>query len=125
MQLVNNKVEFLFANSTDDLDIDKIINQPPLGISPVDGSPVYETPAAYMSKSALEGDEKKGLKISKLILSKEISPKNITQLLEDGKTELIKGFISKKRRPFDAYLLLAKSGKISFEFPPRKNKKQK
>lgn len=122
VKLTNNKVDFIFANTTDDLDLEKILSQTPLGLSPTDNSPVYETPTSYMSESALNGDDKKGLKISKIILSKELPQSAIVQMLEDGKTALIEGFISKKRRPFDAYLLLAKNGKISFEFPPRKSK---
>ncbi|MGW8195694.1 MAG: DNA topoisomerase, partial [Desulforhopalus sp.] len=122
VRLVQNKVEFTFANSDADLDIDAIKKSTPLGISPVDGTKVYSTPMAYMSESALAGDDKNGLKISKIILSKEISEDHIRQLLANGKTELIKGFISKKRRPFDAYLILVKSGTIRFEFPPRKTK---
>jgi len=43
----------------------------------------------------------------------------------DGKTELINGFISKKKRPFDAYLLLDEKGKLGFEFPPRKKRARK
>lgn len=124
VRLAGRKVEFLFADSTDELDIDAIKQTPPLGHSPLDDSPVYETPAGYMSASALAGDERKGLKIGKIILSREIRPDHVRQLLADGKTELIKGFISKKRRPFDAYLLLEKNGKISFEFPPRKSSRQ-
>lgn len=124
VQLKNNKVDFLFANSTDDLDIDAIVSQKPLGKSPLDQTFVYETPTGYMSESALQNDVKKGLKISKIILSHEITQQHISQLLNTGKTELIKGFISKKRRPFDAYLLLAKNGKISFEFPPRTPKRK-
>ncbi len=125
IKLTDNKVEFIFANSTDELDIDIILSQNPLGKSPIDSSNVYETPTSYMSESALKGDEKKGLKISKIILSKDIQPEMISKLLTEGKSELIEGFISKKRRPFDAYLLLAKNGKISFEFPPRKSKTKK
>lgn len=124
IRLTNNKVDFIFANTTDDLDKEGIKKQQPLGKSPVDQTPVYETPTGYMSESALDGDEKAGLKISKIILSRELSPEIISQLLNTGKTELIKGFISKKKRPFDAYLLLAKNGKISFEFPPRKSRKK-
>ena len=124
VKLLNGKVDFMFANSTDDLDIEAIKSQTPLGKSPIDSTSVYETPTGYISESALSGDDKNGLKISKMILSKAISPENITQLLTQGKTELIQGFISKKRRPFDAYLLLAKNGKISFEFPPRKSRKK-
>ena len=122
LRLTNNKIEFLFADSIDELDVDTIKKGEPLGLSPVDGSPVYETPAAYMSASTLDGDKKNGLQISKIILAREIKPDHIRQLLTDGKTELITQFISKKRRPFDAYLLLNKKGKISFEFPPRKRK---
>ncbi len=125
VKLTNNKVEFIFANATDELDIDQILKQPPLGKSPIDNCNVYETPMGYMSESALKGDEKKGLKISKIILSREINPEMISRLLNQGKTDLIEGFISKKRRPFDAYLLLEKNGKISFEFPPRKAKSRR
>ena len=124
IKLTNNKVDFIFANATDELDIEAIIRQQPLGKSPIDDTPVFETPAGYMSQSALEGDEKKGLKISKIILSRELPPETIANLLKNGKTELIKGFISKKKRPFDAYLLLQNNGKISFEFPPRKSGKK-
>jgi DNA topoisomerase-3 len=123
VRLKKNKIDFIFANATDDLDIDAIKQTKPLGISPVDGSEVFATPNNYMSLSALEGDKKKGLQIGKIILSKELSPEHINQLLTHGKTELIKGFISKKRRPFDAFLHLDNKGKITFSFPPRKTKK--
>ena len=123
VRLKNNKVDFMFADSTADLDIDSIKSSGSLGKSPIDQTDVYETQTGYMSASALENDLKNGLKISKIILSKDISTEHIKQLLSDGKTSLIKGFISKKKRPFDAYLLLEKNGKISFDFPPRKSSK--
>jgi DNA topoisomerase-3 len=124
LRLSNNKIEFIFADSNADLDIKAIKETSPLGLSPIDKTKVFETPFAYMSESALDGDEKNGLRISKIILSKPLLAENIQQLLNDGKTALIEGFISKKRRPFDAYLLLAANGKISFEFPPRKSRKK-
>ncbi|THB78926.1 MAG: DNA topoisomerase III [Desulfobulbaceae bacterium] len=123
VRLKNNRVDFLFADSTKDLDIEAIKNSSPLGKSPTDQTNVYETETGYMSESALDNDEKNGLKISKVILAKSITPDHIRQMLSNGKTELIKGFVSKKKRPFDAYLILAKNGKISFEFPPRKKGK--
>jgi DNA topoisomerase-3 len=122
LRLNNSKIEFLFADSIDDLDIEAIKKTEPLGLSPVDDSPVFETPAAYMSGSKLDGDKEKGLQISKIILARAITGDHIRQLLNDGKTELINNFISKKKRPFDAYLLMNKKGKITFEFPPRKKK---
>lgn len=124
VRLTDNKIDFIFADSNADLDIDAIKQSDPLGRSPIDDTKVFSTPMAYMSESALDGDDK-GLRISKIILSKEISKENIRQLLAKGRTELIEGFISKKRRPFDAYLVLAKNGKVSFEFPPRKSKPKK
>ncbi|MCX5870449.1 MAG: DNA topoisomerase III [Deltaproteobacteria bacterium] len=125
VKLHQNKIEFLFADAIDDLDIEAIKTTPNLGLSPVDGTPIHETPAAYMSISAMEGDKTKGLQISKIILARAIEPRHIQQLLTDGKTELIPGFISKKKRPFDAFLLLDKKGKITFEFPPRIKKEKK
>jgi DNA topoisomerase-3 len=124
IRLVNHKIEFLFAESTDNLDIEAICQGESLGLSPLDGTRVFETPVAYMSESAMAGDEKKGLKIGRIILDKALGPQHIRQLLTEGKTELISGFISKKKRPFDAHLLLAKNGKITFEFPPRAPRKQ-
>ncbi len=123
VRLVNNKIEFMFADSTDNLDIETIKKTEPLGVSPIDGTRVFETPMAFVSESSLDGDSKKGLRISKVILSKELSKANVRQLLANGKTELITGFISKKKRPFDAYLLLDKTGAVTFEFPPRKSKR--
>ncbi len=120
--LKDGKIEFIFPDAVDNLDIDAIRKEEPLGTSPTDNTPVFETPAAYMSASALEGDRKKGLRISKVILGREIKPDHVRQLLRDGKTELITRFISKRKKPFDAYLLLDDKGKISFEFPPRKNR---
>lgn len=122
VHLVNSKVEFLFADASEQLDIEEIKRKKPLGLSPIDKTRVYETPAAFMSESALAGDDKKGLRISKIILGRRIDPDHIEQLLTRGRTELINGFISRKKRPFDAYLLLDEKGKLGFEFPPRKKR---
>ena len=122
VRITNSKVEFLFADSTAELDLDEIRRQEPLGLSPIDQTRVFETPAGYLSESALEGDREKGLRISKVILSRRLDPDHIRQLLSEGRTELITGFISKKRKPFDAFLLLDAKGKLTFEFPPRGKK---
>ena len=123
LRLQGGKIEFLFADSVAEEDLAAIREQKPLGLSPVDGTPVFEAQGAYMSESALEGDNKKGLRISKIILGRRLEPEHIAHLLSDGRSPLITGFISKRKKPFDAYLLLDKKGKISFEFPPRERKK--
>ncbi len=123
VRITNSKVEFLFTDSTAELDMDEIRSHEPLGMSPIDQTKVYETPAGFLSESALEGDQKKGLRISKVILGRRLDRDHIIQLLNDGRTELITGFISKKKRPFDAFLVLDGKGKLSFEFPPRGKKR--
>ena len=125
LRLDKNKVEFLFADTNSDEDKQAIKKSLPLGNSPIDGTPVFETPTCFLSESALDGDDKKGLRVNKIILSKELTASHIRQMLTEGKTELIRGFISKKRRPFDAYLIMDKAGKISFEFPPRVARQKK
>lgn len=62
--------------------------------------------------------------ISKKIAGKTITKTNIKKLLKDGKTNIIKGFKSKKGKTFDAYLKWDNSqSKITFEF--RQKQKQK
>ncbi|UUZ51689.1 hypothetical protein LP420_13850 [Massilia sp. B-10] len=47
----------------------------------------------------------------------------MVKLLNDGKTDLMPGFVSQRtRRPFKAFLVKGKDGKISFEFEERKAK---
>ena len=43
-------------------------------------------------------------------------------LLATGKTDLLHRFISKKGRPFSAFLARGSDGKVSFEFAPREPK---
>ncbi len=52
---------------------------------------------------------------------KPITRENAIQLVTDGKTELIKAFISRKGRPFDAFLT-RQGARITWEFPPRESK---
>ena len=56
--------------------------------------------------------------VSKMILGREISKEQAQKLLTTGKTDLLDGFISKRGRPFSAYLKL-EDEKIGFEFPER------
>jgi DNA topoisomerase-3 len=56
--------------------------------------------------------------MSKTILQCEIRPDQMRKMLSEGKSDLLKRFISKKGRPFDAILTLRK-GKIGWEFVKR------
>ncbi|MDR0518349.1 MAG: DNA topoisomerase III [Fibromonadaceae bacterium] len=122
-----NKIEFVFddlasAEGREALDFS---GQTPLGNSPRDNSPVYETLTAFVSESFAKGMDT-GLRLTKSILGKQITTENVQKLLSGGKTDLIKGFRSAKtRRLFDAFLKIDKNGKIGFEFPPPKARKKK
>ena len=59
-------------------------------------------------------------RMGKVILQREIPAEQVRKLLETGKTDLIPRFISKKGRPFSAFLKLEKGGKVGFEFEERK-----
>ena len=60
-------------------------------------------------------------RITRKLLDKEIPVDEFLKLVNEKKTGLIKGFVSRKtKRPFDANLILKENGGIGFEFPPRK-----
>lgn len=54
------------------------------------------------------------------ISSKKIPDAEILKLIKNYKTSLIKGFVSKVGKPFDAYLILKNGFKTEFEFPVKK-----
>ncbi len=117
-----NKVEFVFEDSASG-EKPEIVNPEPLGKSPVDGTPVFETLASYISESAINGDSKLGFRLGKVILGKSLDRENVAKMLAGEKTSLLQGFQSSKtRRFFDAYLKVSPQGKLQFEFPPREFK---
>jgi len=88
---------------------------------------VYETSTAYLSPDMAADKQSGGTRIAKTILQNDITPEQARKLFAEGKTDVIEGFISRKtKRPFSAFLLLdSKTGKLSFEFPPRPASKKK
>ena len=65
------KVEFVFDDGEGG-EKPEIVNPESLGNSPVDGSPVFETVASYMSQSAIDGDKTKGFRMGKTLLGKPL-----------------------------------------------------
>jgi DNA topoisomerase-3 len=53
-----------------------------------------------------------------MILGREIPKKQAQKLLTTGKTGLLEGFISKRGRPFSAYLKV-EARRVGFEFPEK------
>jgi len=62
-------------------------------------------------------------RMGKTILQQAIPPEQVVKLCTTGKTDLLKRFISKKGRPFSAFLKL-EGDKVGFEFEPRPAKKE-
>ena len=59
----------------------------------------------------------------KVILQRPLEPAQAQKLLATGRTDLLERFISKKGRPFKAFLVVGEGGKVGFEFEPRAAKK--
>jgi DNA topoisomerase III len=88
---------------------------------PATGAELCEVGSSYVLRERENGEWKQVFRVPRLMCKKEVSREQAVQLVEKGKTDLIKGFISKKGRPFDAFLL-RDDAKIRWEFPPRARK---
>ena len=124
----DHKIKFVFSNSNGDGNgesnkIEDLTQFPKIGVSPIDGATVYETPNAYLCETY--NKDGKGFRLSRTMLGKTLPRDQVEKLLKDGETEVIQNFRSNRtKKLFSASLLLDKKGKISFKFPPREPKKK-
>src|SRR5204863_494566 len=93
-------------------------SQEALGKCPKCGGRVFELGMSYICENSVGPEKTCKFKLSKTILGREISKEQAQKLVMLGKTDLLDGFISKRGRPFSAYLKL-EDGKIRFEFPEK------
>ena len=120
------KPEFDFGNDKnaegeDSAPID-FTGKEPLGKCPKCGARVFDAGMNYMCEKATGPDKTCKFRTGKIILQQTMEPAQIVKLLNEGKTDLLKGFVSKKtNRKFEAFLVL-KDGGTAFEFPPREKK---
>ncbi len=83
---------------------------------------VFENGMNYVCEHATGKDRKCDFKTGAIILQQAIDRAQVTKLLAEGKTDLLKGFVSKKtNRKFEAFLKFDGT-KVSFEFAPREKK---
>ncbi|HSY53660.1 MAG TPA: DNA topoisomerase, partial [Opitutaceae bacterium] len=107
------KVELDFGNKFE------LAELTPFWTDPKTGAELCEAPTSYVLRER-DGDAwKQTFSVGRLMCQKAIPREFAIQMVTQGKTDLIQGFISKKGRPFDAFLLRA-GPKITWEFPPRK-----
>ena len=90
--------------------------QPILGNCPKCAANVYEHGASYVCEKSVGPEKTCDFRSGKIILQQPIDSTQMKKLLTEGKTDLLKEFVSNRtRRKFSAYLV-AKEGKVSFEF---------
>ena len=114
------KTNFVFEqDEPEELSDDQIVAQITHGDAQHD---LYETDKSYLVPSLKTDKEPEGIKFSKAILSAEIPREAAIRILSGEKSELLKGFVSRRtKRPFDAFLRYDfEQGRPTFEFPPRK-----
>ena len=98
------------------------VNPEPIGLCRVcQTGQVLEYEKHYACEKA--ASKKCKFRMGKVILQQPVSRESVRILLETGKTDKLTKFISQKtKRPFSAFLKLAKDAKVEFEFEPREKK---
>ena len=125
-EMKNFKLEFDFGQDQDEGEEGEGVDftgQTPLGPCPKCNGGVYEMGLAYVCEHQVAKPKTCDFRSGRIILQQEILPEQMAKLLNEGKTDLLPGFVSQRtRRAFKAFLVRGKDGKISFEFEERKAK---
>lgn len=87
--------------------------QKTFGKCPICQAEVRDYPKSYSCTRWRDGC---AFTIWKTVANKKLTDSHIKKLMADKKTNLIKGFKSKSGKPFHAYLIINKDGKVEFEF---------
>ena len=121
------KAQFDFSRNGNEPDAEPVdfSAQQPLGACPKCGGRVFSHGVAYLCEKAVGPDRSCEFRSGKIILQRPIEPEQMKRLLATGKTDLLHRFISKRGRPFSAFLVRGADGKVSFEFAPRAPKAAK
>jgi DNA topoisomerase-3 len=100
--------------------------QEALGNCPKCSSPVYEHGNAYVCSKAVGPDKSCTFRSGKVILLQPVERAQMQKLLHEGKTDLLKEFVSARtKRKFSAFLKVEKDGKVGFEFEAKAPKAPK
>ena len=121
----NHAPSFDFGNSDGDEGAEEIdfSGQEKLGDCPKCGGAIYEQPMAYLCEKSVGAAKSCDFRSGKVILQQEVSRAEMQKLLAEGRTRLLKGFVSNRtKRKFSAYLVRGPDGKVGFEFEARKPK---
>jgi DNA topoisomerase III len=115
------KVEFDFGpdqrkeNGAAEVDF---TGQEPVGPCPKCHQRVFETAMSFLCEKSTGPNRACDFRVGKVILQQPVERPQAQKLLATGKTDLLQKFVSRKGRPFKAFLVL-KDGEVGFEFEPR------
>ena len=93
-----------------------------LGPCPKCAASVFEHGVAYVCEKSVGPAPACDFRSGKIILQQPVERAQMEKLLATGKTDLLTRFISRKGRPFKAYLVKTPGGKVGFEFMARAKK---
>ena len=115
------RTEFDFGqgSASDSEEAPDFSKQERLGACPKCGAGVFEHGVAYVCEKSMGAQRSCDFRTGRIILQQPIERAQMQKLLATGRTDLLPRFISKKGRPFKAFLVKTPEGKIGFEFQPR------
>ena len=90
----------------------------PFWTDPRTGAELCEAGNNFVLRERAGDGWKQTFRVGRIMCQKPLTREHAVQMIEKGKTDLIQGFISRKGRPFDAFLK-REDGRIAWEFPPR------
>ena len=93
--------------------------QESLGACPKCSARIFEHGVAYVCEKSTGPSPSCDFRSGKIILQQTVERAQMQKLLATGKTDLLTRFISRKGRPFKAYLVKTPDGKVGFEFVAR------
>ncbi|MDR0702820.1 MAG: DNA topoisomerase III [Azoarcus sp.] len=94
--------------------------QEAIGPCPKCQARVFEHGMAYVCEKSVGPEKSCDFRSGKIILQQPVEREQMQKLLAEGRTDLLRGFISARtRRKFSAFLVRDKDGKVGFEFEPR------
>ena len=113
-----NEVVFDFGNADEgeDGEAPDFSDRTPLGHCPKCSSNVYEHGNAYVCEKSVGPEKTCDFRSGRTILQRPVEPEQMRKLLKDKKTDLLQFVSARTRRPFSAFLVVQKDGKVGFEF---------
>ncbi|WP_374494831.1 DNA topoisomerase III [Zoogloea sp.] len=97
--------------------------QDALGQCPKCSSQVYEHGLSYVCEKSVGPDKSCDFRSGKIILQQPIEREQMHKLLDTGRTDLLRGFVSSRtKRKFSAFLVRGEDGKVGFEFEKKEPK---